>query len=231
MSGFRWKEQLQADLSQGDLPVVHLSLQDVPQDLDFTRILTADEQKRADAYQHEEDRLSFCAGRWLIRTSLDLWSGRGEAVPLKIGEKGKPCIQRPNSPQFNLSHANGELVLVLSGRGPVGVDVEDQTRSVRSVERLARRYFAEAEQRIVGEDDTAFFRIWTRREARVKAEGTGFASGFASLDTLEDERVGDWCYREWRISPSHIATLVHQAPVKTTRLYRLFPEQERLQRL
>jgi len=227
-----WVEQIQADLAGGSVPVIHLHLNDwrgLASDPAF--ILTPEEQQRAGRFQYEKDRMAFVAGRWLVRSALDYWSGEGEPLAFDLNPSGKPVSPLPDVPGFNLTHANGIVALALSSSGPVGVDLEDETRSVRSIQSLARRYFAQEEQERVHADAQEFFRIWTRREARVKAEGIGISRGFSGLNTFEEERRGNWCYTEWRIPGSHRGTVVHAPPSRTTPLYVLFPEDERLQSL
>lgn len=66
------------------------------------------------------------------------------------------------------------------GRGPaIGVDAERTTRPVEA-EAIARRFFTPAEAQAIaalpeGRRQEAFYRIWTQREARLKAQGIGLA--------------------------------------------------------
>jgi 4'-phosphopantetheinyl transferase len=82
---------------------------------------------------------------------------------------GKPCVPGARV-KFNLSHS-GELALcaVASDR-EVGVDVK-RVRAVPEMRRIVERFFPGEE----AGDPAAFFRLWTRREAFVKATGRGLA--------------------------------------------------------
>ncbi|MER7848012.1 4'-phosphopantetheinyl transferase superfamily protein [Kitasatospora sp. NPDC096077] len=86
----------------------------------------------------------------------------------------------PNAPglHFNLSHS-GELALLAVAPRPVGVDVE-LVRSGRDVDRLSRRFFPAPERELVARGGRpAFARLWTRKEACVKAVGGRLAEGLA----------------------------------------------------
>ena len=78
---------------------------------------------------------------------------------------------------FNVSHS-GELALVaITLEGELGADVELR-RSLRDMQGLATRFFSEQESsglfRMPAEfQPEAFFRIWTRKEAILKATGKG----------------------------------------------------------
>jgi 4'-phosphopantetheinyl transferase len=104
-----------------------------------------------------------------------------------LGRHGKPYLEHSLSGiQFNLSHSR-ELALcaVVWGRA-VGIDIEEQ-RPVTDAARIITRYFSPAEQveyLSVPEDErlAAFYRGWTRKEAYLKATGTGLATALDRFD-------------------------------------------------
>ena len=145
--------------------------------------LTDSEEARARRFRVEADRLAFVAGRNLIRQALSGWM-RVDAVPLEIDDLGKPFCPLPNAPHFNLSHAGGWMALAMSLQGPVGIDLEDITRQV-DLQKLSARYFSEAEQEALAQGNgMTFFEIWTRKEAWLKAAGTGIRVPLKDTDTL-----------------------------------------------
>jgi phosphopantetheine--protein transferase-like protein len=83
---------------------------------------------------------------------------------------------------FNLSHA-GDYVVLVVGRGEVGVDLEKR-RSVRNLAALVERYFHPDEAAAwratgAGRREEAFFILWSAREAAMKCAGLGLARGLA----------------------------------------------------
>lgn len=93
---------------------------------------------------------------------------------LAEGEWGKPCLDVPGAPQFNLSHS-GKMVACAIARNRVGVDVEKlHNRDDREIAALfhpeERAFFfslCEAEQ------TDAFYRFWTCKESYMKYTGQG----------------------------------------------------------
>jgi len=88
--------------------------------------------------------------------------------------------------RFNLSHSLGLSIVALSAEHEVGADVE-ALREVPSALDLARRFFCPGEARALarhsGADlSAAFLRLWTRKEALLKAMATGLSS---PLDLFE----------------------------------------------
>lgn len=96
---------------------------------------------------------------------------------LAVGEFGKPVLVA--GPAHNFSNADGLVVLGVAADArcaSVGVDVE---RVQRADDHIARAYFSHEEaawMRAAGPSDEArrFCHLWTRLEARLKAEGCGF---------------------------------------------------------
>ena len=94
---------------------------------------------------------------------------------------GKPRLAAPASLGFNLSHC-GDVVLLALGHGiELGVDIEALRPRPRALQ-LAQRYFTAAEAAALAalpEDVRlqAFYRLWTAKEAVLKALGRGLAFG------------------------------------------------------
>lgn len=95
---------------------------------------------------------------------------------LSFNEHGKPSLKGHEAVKFNLSHSKGICACIVSGC-ECGVDCE----SVREYRpKVAVRCFSPAEQRALdkldgGERDLMFFRLWTLKEAYVKALGIGIS--------------------------------------------------------
>lgn len=148
--------------------------------------LSPDEMRRADSFVFARDRARFLAGRARLREILAGYLGVHPCeLRFDYGESGKPLLAgAARTLRFNLSHTGDHAVLAVSCCAEVGVDIE----SVRPVEReLAARYFSAAEtaQLDALPDDQwldGFFRCWTRKEAVVKAIGTGLLSDLAAFD-------------------------------------------------
>ncbi|TXS40928.1 4'-phosphopantetheinyl transferase superfamily protein [Streptomyces sp. uw30] len=98
------------------------------------------------------------------------------AVRFTRGRWGKPSVEDAAGTHFSLSHS-GDLALLALAPRPVGVDLE-LARADLDFTRLARRFFPEAERDSVvrGGRDT-FVRLWTRKEACVKAAGGRLTQG------------------------------------------------------
>lgn len=155
----------------------------------FAALLDAAEATRAAAIGDDGARRRFVVSRGLLRQVLAAQSGVApNEFALAVGAHGKPVVADAAAPDlhFNLSHAGGWWLLATTD-GPVGVDLEMADRVVDAA-RLADRVLTPGERaalRLAGDDAGAtravFLDCWTRKEALLKALGTGFAGGAKSF--------------------------------------------------
>ena len=171
-------------------------------DDELRQILSEDERVRAARFRSEDDQRRFIAGRARLRQILAGITGR-EAPALRFGagEHGKPFLI-DSGVEFNLSHS-GHIVLIAVADVPVGVDVERVERR-DGIAHVAREAFDCAELAWLDEPPDrwrAFYRLWTVKEAALKAAGTGVASGLRSV-SIDPTRLDHATIRgvEWSIS-------------------------------
>jgi 4'-phosphopantetheinyl transferase len=141
-------------------------------------LLNNDERARAARFVHERDRVRFVAAHAALRRVLGLTAGIApEALRFMTTAHGKPqLIEAPGEIRFSLSRSGAFALIAVSRDIEVGVDIEEE-RPVEALE-LSRRFFAAAETAALealpsADRDRAFFRVWTRKEAVVKARGDG----------------------------------------------------------
>lgn len=140
--------------------------------------LSADEIERAERYKFENLRHRYIRGRGMVRLRLaSHLECPPEELRFRLGEHGKPFLD-DDSLHFNLSHSEEVAALAISRFPDVGIDIEKFDRKV-DFDGLAKRCFRDREWSQfsgVSKDEKvrAFFRIWTAKEARMKATGEGF---------------------------------------------------------
>ena len=187
-----WEDQPDpAGLSNGEVHIWRFRLDWTNEHVSrFESALSADERRRADRFRIGDLRRRFVAGRLLLKAVLGayldcLWG----TVEFSYGPHGKPRLAEAFASgglEFNLAHSH-ELALVALTKGcAVGVDVE-AIRPMRDAERIIRRFFSPSEQAEFlalpeAERLAAFFRGWTRKEAFLKATGTGLATELDAFD-------------------------------------------------
>lgn len=114
-------------------------------------------------------RVSWLAGRILLNSEL---SPLPEII---YGKQGKPAFNTEAQLWFNLSHSGDDIALLLSDEGEVGCDIE-VVRPFNNWRALANDFFslgelAEIESEHPDRHMSAFWRIWTCKEAILKQRG------------------------------------------------------------
>jgi len=152
--------------------------------------LDASERARADGFADDSLRRRFIAGHGLLRAILARQLNCApESVMFETGAWGKPRLAGDHCLKFNLSHSGDYMAVALSWEYDVGIDIERARPEIsREIESMAAHAFSpQISRRITALPSSrriaAFYRQWTRREAVLKAGGTGFSPTTLSLST------------------------------------------------
>jgi 4'-phosphopantetheinyl transferase len=159
-------------------------------------LLDAHERDRLARFRRPADRARYLAAHALARLVLAPLVGRAPGVlafdrTCRCGEPhGKPVL--PDGPGFSLSHAGDLVGVAVHPDGPVGLDVE-QARVVADLAALADHVGSLTERARGDAGPAAFFRMWTRKEALLKATGDGLAVPMTAI-TLAADRPAVECW-------------------------------------
>lgn len=138
-------------------------------------------QRREQALKYKHTFGQFCCLKSWLMLFDDVEMSRYQDLEWKYNEHGKPYLE--GGPYFSISHCKAGIAVAIDD-APIGIDIE----TIRHAnEDLVERTMNEQER--VGMDDRTFTRLWTQKEAIVKAEGTGIYS-FEQLQTILDN--GQW---------------------------------------
>lgn len=193
-------------------------------------LLAPDEAARAARFRFERHRRRYAVGRGALRTLLGRYLDRPpRSVAFRYGPNDKPYVvdAGPGSGsgsgsgssesgggggglEFNLSNSEELAVVAFVAGDEVGADVE-KLRPMPDALAIAERFFSAAERQVLAAvpealREQAFFRAWTRKEAYLKAVGTGITVPLDRFDVTlaphepprmlsmegDAERAADW---------------------------------------
>lgn len=159
-----------------------------------SRYLSVEERAKAERIADVNRRHSVIQSHALKRFVLS----QQLAVPpheleFQEGLYGKPYLSNPalNTLFFNISYSSGRTALIVSRLGEVGIDIESRERPV-DFEAIEKIVFSQEE--INGETPATlkerrdlFYKIWTVKEAFLKATGTGLSIEPTAITVEERE--------------------------------------------
>jgi 4'-phosphopantetheinyl transferase len=146
-------------------------------------LLDDDELERARAMADPSVRSRFVAAHAASRLILADHLGLAPAqIRWRLGKHGKPhLVGEAAGTHANLSHSGALAALAIADR-PVGIDLQRMVLGTDATA-MARRYYPAGEARYVEAAGSArrrlgrFVRLWTRKEACVKAAGVRLQQG------------------------------------------------------
>lgn len=174
-------------------------------------LLDEEEQLTAAYFREARHRDRFIAGRGQLRQLLGAYASIEPAnLQFTRSENGKPALVDYGSCDelfFNFTHSGERAVCAVTHIGPVGVDLErvQAWDDLRELEELVFTRDEIALLEVLAEDerDVEFFRLWTHKEALVKATGDGLslAPETFAVDLVEACLLcGDLSDAGWRFS-------------------------------
>lgn len=181
----------------------------------LSRHLSTDEQIRASRFVRPGHSERFIVGRGKMREILAGYTGKPAAsLSFSYGPQDKPEL--PDGPAFNLSHSDGWAAFVVAPDAPgdfqLGVDIEAE----REIEDgVAARFFSAREyatlSALPARDWMAgFYRCWTRKEAVIKAAGSGLSTPLDSFDvTLAPKDPAQMTRASGDLAPAEAWSLTH----------------------
>ncbi|WP_347332219.1 4'-phosphopantetheinyl transferase family protein [Marinimicrobium locisalis] len=211
--------------------------------------LSDEEHQRVDAFSRRALQDSQLITRAALRASLSQYS---DSVPPKAWQfersaRGKPRLsdQSPmNELSFNLSHSGDWLAIGVTVDNDIGVDLQHRQHQASLCE-LAQRFFSAEEAETLASLPEArqaehFFRLWTLKEAYLKARGLGIANGLdkarfhidnnglisAEFDSALEDDPSRWQFHHYELDDDYCLSLALRQPRAqdaSTQFYKLIP--------
>lgn len=177
-----------------------LNFESVASQIDqWQALLSREETERARRYIVPKARRNYIAARAGLRVLLGELTGlEPAAVRFRYSDKGKPGLvpeQNARAIEFSLSHSHDLGLIAITFGKEIGIDLEHEHDRSDALE-VAGRFFAPGERAKLqaassAERNQIFYRIWTRKEAVLKASGVGIASGLREPDVSAGSDYAD----------------------------------------
>jgi 4'-phosphopantetheinyl transferase len=164
-----------------------------------------------------KDRQLSIVGKLLLLRVMKELGSHLKLTDLQYSDYHRPYFN--GGPDFNIAHSGNMVVCCGTDKGNIGIDIE-QAKTIELAD--YNDYFTPNEWDKIKED--GFYSFWTRKEAILKAIGTGFHMPLTSVDVSGESLTYDgitYYLMPLDISPDykcHIATIDATAEVQLLRL-------------
>ena len=169
--------------AEGSL-ILHVDLRADPEREERAfELLDEDERARWKRFAVEGARRRFALCRAALRVNLCERLGcSNQELSFSYQEHGKPFAMvdgEPSNASFNVSHSGGHGLIGFAKQDGLGVDLEVRA-PLRDFDGIGSRVYTQRERRALSaatgsEKADLFYRLWSLKEALIKALGTGFS--------------------------------------------------------
>ena len=171
--------------------------------------LSKDEVERANRFYFERDRMQFIMRRGILKQIIAKYLAiEPKNLLFEYNRFGKPFLigdSLKHDFRFNMSHSKNIALYCIGYQKDVGIDIE-YIREDFEFQQIIDRFFSPRAPDFLQKLPTdkrreAFFRIWTRKEAVLKALGKGVSFPMQMVNvpynrsnfTIRINSVGDQC--------------------------------------
>lgn len=148
-------------------------------------LLTDAERQRCLRYRQQADQIRFATTRVTLKHLLAERLHRPfEEIEFEFDAYGKPRLLHRETLFFNVSHSGNFSLIALSEHRPVGIDIEAVAATPRPDFGFPGLTPDECRYCNAHPDTATYFRIWSGKEAVLKAFGVGIATHLPSLSVV-----------------------------------------------
>jgi len=150
----------------------------------FKEVASDAERLKSTKYLKEADAKRYITSKYLLRTVLSKFTNiAAPAINFQLTANKKPFL---TGIEFNVTHSKNLVVMAVS-RLPIGIDIEFINQAF-DFEPLLSNCFHPEEINSLKNNPNAddFYRLWTRKEAVLKATGEGLIDALDELNCLGD---------------------------------------------
>lgn len=156
--------------------------------------ISKEEYLRASRFTFEKDRVTYTLCHSVLRLILSSYMN---VHPLDIifstGINKKPGLI-DNPLFFNLSHTREQFAIAISDSFYTGIDLENINQKTE-IKSIAKSYFSTKEYEFIFSSEAGaydrFFLLWTRKEALLKALGSGIIENLQGVEVCDKDNILD----------------------------------------
>lgn len=181
-------------------------------------IITESEQKKYASIQNKTELQS----RAVLRLILGAFFEKPPSeVNIELTKKIKPYVAKTNF-RFSVTHTNSSFLIAFNQNGRIGADME-KLKGNENLKLLADYAFSTHEKQLFYADNGTeqFCKIWTQKEALLKALGVGLVQKLETVNSFE--KINQYGFQNQYLNcpDNETATIVYDSQRALKNIYRL----------
>jgi len=175
----------------------------------YFSLLSDDEKVRALRFKFYKDKRCYVVTKGVLRLlSASYLKMNAKDIIFEYEKYGKPKFKSQTNLNFNVSHSGDMAIIGFVYNYTIGVDVEKIKNDFDTSE-IAANFFSQKEIEALqhipkNEQYIAFYRCWTRKEAFVKAKGSGLSFPLDEFSvTLDKDLESELVETQWNPSEKY----------------------------
>jgi 4'-phosphopantetheinyl transferase len=189
---------------------------------DLVFFLSPEERNRSERFHHKKDQNQFAICRSLLKLVLAAQTKVAiKDICIEYHLNKKPYLASHPWLHFNVSHSEDHAIIALSHR-EVGIDIESIPQNL-DLDNLLPDIFTKNEiLEIENAEDKkkAFYLLWTRKEALVKALGKGIDDDFKhspsldgqhNIDSIAFKTVKNWQIQSFDLTNHYLGAIAFES--------------------
>lgn len=188
----------------------------------YLQFLPSDIQKKITRFKYREDAERSLSGNILLIRGLKLMGKTEYSLnDLQYSTFQKPFLD--DVINFNISHSGQYTVCAISETSKVGIDVEE-IREIPLID-FDNLFSKDEWDGVKNSKDVlpAFYTLWTKKEAFLKAIGSGLNTPLSEVNIMDNNRIpwqnADWFLHEVNLDSTHISYLCTDSVFPVIHLY------------
>ena len=200
----------------------------------YQSFLSTEEDARAKRFQSPLHKKRFIAAHGFLHQVIGLYLNQApNQIVFHYNHYKKPHLaENPLALQFNMAHSHDLAVYAVTKKDALGIDIEKMKKI--DYEGISRRYFSKEEKKALSslqdqEKLQAFYRLWSRKEAIMKALGKGLTIPLSSFSVSIHNEIETILVenKAWTLSPLFIqsdyaSALASEGDIETISFWQIF---------
>lgn len=225
-SPFELLRKFNSAIGQGEVHLYACKLDPGSERINYLEtLLSEQEKKNVSFFSFEKDQIAYTASQGFLRLVVAFYLDiDGSEVKFAKHRKGKPYLLNDTSLLYNISNSGDYVIIGISRHGEIGIDLE-KIRPLDDFEDLVHKNFTPREReyivKVPTETINRFFKLWTLKEAFLKAIGEGMRLTPDNLEFLIENgkfklhtgpgfyEFDDWHFSDITIGNNYLGSLAH----------------------